>query len=78
MSPILLALLMGSPEPANLSRPLLDEPRTAQSWSCNPRHTCGRIASCAEAMWYLENCSWGSRLDGDSDGVPCESICGSY
>lgn len=48
---------------------------TAQSWSCQPRKTCGQINSCAEARHYLENCSWGGRLDRDSDGIPCESIC---
>lgn len=48
---------------------------TAQSWSCQPRKTCSRINSCEEARWYLDNCSWGGRLDRDSDGIPCESIC---
>ncbi len=47
----------------------------AANWSCNPRKTCGRIHSCDEAYWYYYNCSWGGRLDGDNDGVPCESIC---
>ena len=47
----------------------------AATWSCTPRKTCGRIGSCDEAYWYYRNCSWGGRLDGDSDGVPCESIC---
>ena len=45
------------------------------SYSCSPRRTCSQIESCQEARWYLENCSWGGRLDRDSDGVPCESIC---
>ncbi|QDA35656.1 thermonuclease family protein (plasmid) [Paracoccus liaowanqingii] len=45
------------------------------SYSCSPRRTCSQIGSCQEARWYLDNCSWGSRLDRDSDGVPCESIC---
>lgn len=49
---------------------------TAQAWTCQPRRTCGRIRSCDEAYWYLYNCSWGVRLDGDDDGVPCETICG--
>lgn len=49
----------------------------AQSWSCQPRKTCGKIGSCEEAEWYLENCNWGVRLDGDSDGAPCEKLCGS-
>lgn len=43
--------------------------------SCSPRRTCSQIASCEDAYHYLRNCNWGSRLDGDNDGVPCESIC---
>lgn len=50
---------------------------TAQSWSCQPRKTCGKIGSCEEAEYYLHNCSWGGRLDGDNDGAPCETLCGS-
>ncbi|RWN25290.1 MAG: hypothetical protein EOR95_29050 [Mesorhizobium sp.] len=43
--------------------------------SCQPRLTCSRISSCDEARWYLENCPWGGKLDRDSDGIPCESVC---
>lgn len=43
--------------------------------SCPPRRYCTQISSCQEARRYLANCSWGWRLDADSDGVPCESIC---
>jgi hypothetical protein len=59
--------------------PIFDpaRPAVAQSFSCEPRKTCGRIRSCDEAVWYLYNCSWGGRLDGDSDGAPCENLCGS-
>ncbi len=46
-----------------------------RSYSCSPRRTCSAIGSCQEALWYLENCSWGGRLDRDNDGIPCESIC---
>ncbi|TGQ72961.1 excalibur calcium-binding domain-containing protein [Mesorhizobium sp. M8A.F.Ca.ET.161.01.1.1] len=49
--------------------------RTAQSWSCQPRLTCSQISSCGEAQWYLENCSWGGKLDRDNHGIPCESLC---
>ncbi|MET3524101.1 thermonuclease family protein [Mesorhizobium abyssinicae] len=44
-------------------------------YSCQPRRTCPQISSCAEANWYLANCSWGSKLDRDNDGLPCESQC---
>lgn len=47
------------------------------SWSCSPRRTCSQIGSCDEAVWYLQNCNWGGKLDGDSDGSPCELLCGS-
>lgn len=47
----------------------------AEGGSCPPRRYCTQIGSCEEAKYYLANCSWGWRLDADSDGVPCESIC---
>lgn len=49
----------------------------AASYSCEPRRTCSQIRSCDEAQWYLANCGWGPRLDGDADGSPCETLCGS-
>ncbi|HTN63994.1 MAG TPA: excalibur calcium-binding domain-containing protein [Devosia sp.] len=80
----LFILWSGAASAAPSSRVVLGETgllplavRTAQSWSCQPRKTCGKIRSCDEAVWYLYNCNWGSRLDGDSDGAPCESLCGS-
>ena len=45
----------------------------AQSNDCSPRKTCAQISSCEEANWYLQNCSWGGRLDRDNDNLPCES-----
>jgi hypothetical protein len=33
------------------------------------------MTSCEEALFHLEECGL-SRLDGDSDGVPCEALCG--
>ena len=48
----------------------------APSGSCPSRRYCTQIGSCQEAQYYLANCSWGWRLDGDSDGVPCESLRG--
>ena len=43
--------------------------------SCPGRLLCRQIGSCQEAQFYLANCSWGHKLDSDTDGVPCESIC---
>lgn len=48
---------------------------TQSNYSCSPRRTCKAIGSCQEANWYLNNCGWGGKLDGDGDGTPCESLC---
>ncbi|WP_145996734.1 excalibur calcium-binding domain-containing protein [Monaibacterium marinum] len=47
----------------------------AQTYSCSPRKTCGQMRSCDEACFHLTVCGDRAR-DGDSDGIPCESICG--
>ena len=44
------------------------------SFQCGSKTTCRQMQSCAEAKYYLMNCGLG-RLDGDKDGIPCESLC---
>lgn len=64
--------------PSSTSTPfgVIKRPLVAQSrYSCEPRRYCSQIGSCGEARWYLENCSWGGKLDRDKDGVPCEGLC---
>ncbi|MBK8537318.1 MAG: thermonuclease family protein [Candidatus Competibacteraceae bacterium] len=46
----------------------------ARNDSCGSKHRCGEMASCAEARFYLDTCGVKS-LDGDKDGMPCESLC---
>jgi endonuclease YncB( thermonuclease family) len=41
---------------------------------CGPKRYCREMVNCEEARFYLQKCGL-TRLDGDSDGVPCESIC---
>jgi len=41
---------------------------------CGSKTKCGQMISCEEAYFYLKTCGL-TRLDGDKDGVPCESIC---
>lgn len=36
--------------------------------------TCGALESCAEACGFLRQCGL-NRLDRDSDGIPCETLC---
>ncbi|MDC1287539.1 thermonuclease family protein [Gammaproteobacteria bacterium] len=41
---------------------------------CGSKRYCREMTSCAEATFYLRQCGRSS-MDGDGDGVPCESIC---
>jgi endonuclease YncB( thermonuclease family) len=41
---------------------------------CGLKRRCGEMSSCQEARFHLENCGL-AQLDGDGDGVPCESVC---
>ena len=43
--------------------------------SCGSKRYCREMVSCDEAKFHLKECDL-SRLDGDSDGVPCETLCG--
>lgn len=52
----------------------LDTDTDNQSYSCSTAKTCSTISSCGEARYLLNSCGV-SRLDGDKDGVPCESLC---
>ena len=49
-------------------------PSTRESNTCGDKRYCGQMTSCAEAMFYYRSCGV-TRLDGDGDGIPCESLC---
>jgi len=42
------------------------------AFRCDERTQCSQMTSCAEATFFLRNCP-GVSMDGDGDGVPCES-----
>ncbi len=65
------APIYSAPAPRRQSSP--QPARSAEA--CPSRRYCTQISSCQEARYYLANCSWGPKLDGDGDGVPCESMC---
>lgn len=47
-----------------------------QNFKCDGRVHCSEMTSCAEATFFIRNCP-GTKMDGDNDGVPCESqFCG--
>lgn len=64
------------PAAATTRQPSLQSGSTSSSsgFSCGTKRTCKAMTSCAEAKHYLNVCKV-SRLDGDGDGVPCESLC---
>lgn len=39
---------------------------------CDGRTRCSQMRSCEEATWFLQHCP-GVEMDGDGDGVPCET-----
>lgn len=49
-------------------------PSPSASFQCGAKRTCGEMASCEEARFYLDRCGV-KRLDRDKDGVPCEALC---
>ena len=44
----------------------------ASAYKCDGRTRCSEMRSCAEAKFFLANCK-NVIMDGDKDGVPCES-----
>lgn len=41
-------------------------------FECDGRTRCPQMRSCAEAKFFIRNCP-GTEMDGDHDGLPCES-----
>jgi endonuclease YncB( thermonuclease family) len=46
----------------------------AESFQCGEKRYCNEMSSCAEAKFHLASCGL-TKLDGDGDGTPCESLC---
>ena len=44
----------------------------SEKFSCDGRTHCSQMRSCAEATYFIQHCP-GTRMDGNRDGVPCES-----
>ena len=42
--------------------------------NCNDKYYCTEMINCEEAMYYFKTCGL-KRLDADSDGIPCETLC---
>jgi len=60
--------------PPAAAAPQRSSPAASSGFSCGAKQYCREMTSCAEARFYLNQCGL-SRLDGDRDGVPCETLC---
>ena len=43
-----------------------------EQFQCDGRMHCAQMKSCAEATYFIRNCP-DTKMDGDGDGIPCES-----
>jgi len=48
------------------------KPQTASAFKCDGRTRCSEMRSCDEATYFIKNCP-NTKMDGDNDGIPCES-----
>lgn len=44
----------------------------SERFVCDGRTHCAQMTSCDEATYFINHCP-GTKMDGDNDGVPCES-----
>jgi deoxyribonuclease-1 len=63
-----------APAPVPVTPPAMAPTANPSGWACGAKSTCGQMASCEEAKFYLTVCGLKS-LDRDGDGVPCASLC---
>jgi deoxyribonuclease-1 len=54
--------------------PAIPQPAANPGWTCGAKTTCGQMTSCEETRFYLTQCGV-TRLNGDGDGTPCQSLC---
>ncbi len=45
---------------------------SSSKYNCAGKTRCNQMRSCEEATFYLQNCP-GTMMDGDGDGIPCET-----
>lgn len=58
--------------------PAMEPVEQPPKYQCDGRVYCSQMTSCEEATWFLQHCS-GTKMDGEGDGVPCESQwCGHH
>lgn len=67
----LMPRFKGTTSPATITAPATAAEMPGK-YFCDGRRYCSQMTSCEEATYFLRHCS-GTEMDGDGDGVPCES-----
>lgn len=67
----LIPRFKGKTSPATITAPVTAAEMPAK-YFCDGRRYCSQMTSCEEATYFLRHCP-GVEMDGDGDGVPCES-----
>jgi len=63
--------VMQAPNTSALTQTSKSAPMASQ-FSCKGKTHCSQMTSCEEATYYIKHCP-NTEMDGDGDGVPCES-----
>jgi len=58
----------------NITEPVsvAEQVKDTTQYRCEGKTRCPEMSSCEEAKFYLNNCP-GTEMDGDGDGIPCDS-----
>ena len=72
MQQIVLALILMIFSSCNESFSLDDGSDNNREYVCDGREYCSQMSSCEEATFFINNCP-NTKMDGNYDGVPCES-----
>ncbi len=64
----------GDGQASTRTTPALPSSANMSHYSCSTRKSCSQMSNCAEARYYLNQCGQ-TQLDGNHDGIPCNSLC---
>lgn len=62
--------------PAVVESPVRVPTKKANMFKCDGRQHCSQMKSYEEAKFFIQNCP-NTKMDGDSDGIPCERQFGN-
>jgi hypothetical protein len=64
--------LVAAPTESSIENNEPTETLVNSNYKCDGRTRCPQMTSCEEATFFINNCP-NTKMDGDNDGIPCES-----